>query len=113
MVQLLVRLVADPGKVPDVVGALRAVMRPAQQARGCSFAGVYKSAVEDGRVLYVEEWDDACELNRQFGTERFHRLLEVLETAADRPDVEFRMVSETHGLEYISGPLPSKELGLG
>ncbi|BCS34041.1 hypothetical protein TBR22_A32700 [Luteitalea sp. TBR-22] len=113
MVQLLVRLVAAPGTVPDVVGALRAVMRPAQQARGCSFAGVYTSAVESGRLLYVEEWDDASELSRQFGTARFHRLLELLEIAADPPDVEFRMVSETRGLEYMSGPPPGTALGPG
>lgn len=109
VVQLLVRLVAAPGRVSEVVEALRAVMRPAQQARGCSFAGVHTSAVESRRVLYVEEWDEACDLYRQFGTERFHRLLELLETAADPPDVEFRIVSETHGLEYISSRLPDKE----
>ena len=110
VVQLLVRLVAAPGKVPDVVRALRAVMRPAQQARGCSFAGVHTSAFDSRRVLYVEEWEDACELHRQFGTERFHRLLELLEIAADPPDVEFRIVSETHGLEYISSPLSNMEI---
>ena len=112
MVQLLVRLVASPGRVVDVVEALRAVMRPAQQVRGCSFAGVYVSANDSRRVVYVEDWDDAGELRGQFGTERFHRLLELLEMAADRPDVEFRVVSETHGLEYISSQLPSKELDL-
>lgn len=106
MVQLLVRLVAAPDHVPDVVGALRTVMRPAQQARGCSFAGVYTSAVESGRLLYMEEWDDACDLHRQFGTERFQRLMELLEIAADPPDVEFRMVSDIRGLEYMSDPLP-------
>ena len=110
MVQLLVKLVASPGRAVDVVEALRAVMRPAQQARGCSFAGVHLSAVDSRRVLYVEEWDDACELYRHFGTERFRRLLELLEIAADPPDVEFRVVSETHGLEYISSRLPDKEI---
>jgi hypothetical protein len=58
----------------------------------------------------VEEWDDPCELHRQFGTERFVRLLELLEMAAERPDVEFRVVSETCGLEYISRQLPDKEI---
>ncbi len=110
MVQLLVRLVAAQGRVPDVIEALRAVMRPAQQARGCSFADVYLSANDGRRVVYVEDWDDAGELHRQFETERFRRLLELLESAADPPVVEFRVVSETHGLEYISSPLPHNEI---
>ncbi len=110
MMQLLVRLVASQGRVLDVVDALRAVMRPAQQARGCSVAGVYLSAIDSRHVLYVEEWDDAGELRAQFGTERFHRFLELLEMAAEPPVVEFRVVSQTHGLEYISRQLPNKEI---
>jgi len=110
MVQLLVRLVASPGRVVDVVEALLAVMRPAQQARGCSFAGVYVSANDSRHVVYVEDWDDVGELRGQFGTERFRRLLELMEMAADRPDVEFRVVSDIHGLEYISSQLSNMEI---
>ena len=110
VVQLLVRLVASPDRVLDIVEGLRAVMRPAQQARGCSFAGIHLSANDSRRVAYVEDWDDAGELRSQFGTERFLRLLELLEMAADRPVVEFRVISETHGLEYMSSPLSNKEV---
>jgi quinol monooxygenase YgiN len=113
MVQLFVRLVASPARVVDVVEAFRAVMRPAQQARGCSFAGVYVSANDSGRVVYVEDWDDEGELRGHFGTERFHRLLELLEMAADPPVVEFRVISETHGLEYISSQQPNMEIPRG
>lgn len=111
MVQVLVRLSASPERVDGVLDALRAVMRPAQQARGCTFAAVYRSASDSRRVVYVEEWDDAGELRAQFGSERFHRLLELLEMAADRPVLEFRTISETHGLEYITSQSSNDELG--
>jgi len=77
-------------------------MRPAQQAPGCSFAQIYHRANDDRRIEYVEEWDDAGELRAQFGSKRFVRLLELLEMAAERPVMEFRVISETHGLEYIT-----------
>ena len=77
-------------------------MRPAQQARGCSLAQIYRWANDDRRIEYVEEWDDAGELRAQFGSERFVRLLELLEMAAERPVVEFRAISETYGLEYMT-----------
>ena len=102
MIQVLVRLLAPPGRAEDVLHALRAVMRPAQQARGCSFAQIYRWANDDRRIEYVEEWDDAGELRGQFGSERFVRLLELLEIAAEPPVVEFRVISETHGLEYVT-----------
>jgi len=111
VVQLLVRLLAPPDRVDGIVDALRAVMRPAQQARGCSFAGVFVSASDRRRVVYAEDWDDPDELYRQFGTARFHRLLELLEIASEPPVVEFRVVSETHGLEYVSSQRPNELLG--
>lgn len=104
VVQLLVRLLAPPGREPDVVAALRVVLRPAQLARGCRFAQIYQWAADDRHVEYVEEWDDPLELRGQVGSERFVRLLELLEMAAERPLVEFRIISETHGIEYLTTP---------
>jgi hypothetical protein len=53
MVQLLIRLVAPGGRVPEVLDAFRTVMRPAQQARGCVFAQVYNWVNDDRRREYV------------------------------------------------------------
>jgi quinol monooxygenase YgiN len=108
MVQLLLKLVAPSERADEIVDVLKAVMRPAQRARGCSFAGIYLSATDRRDVVYIEDWDDADELRRQFGTERFHRLLELLEMAADPPVVDFRIISEIHGLEYVSGQLTER-----
>jgi quinol monooxygenase YgiN len=102
MVQLVVRLVAPQGRVPEVLDALRTVMRPAQQARGCAFAQLFNWVNDDRRIEYVEEWDDAVDLQGELGSERFTHLLELLETSAERPVVEFRVVSKTHGLEYVA-----------
>jgi quinol monooxygenase YgiN len=101
MVQLLVRLVAPSGRVPDVLGALRAVMRPAQQARGCTYAQVFNWVNDDRRIEYVEEWENASDLQGEFGSERFTRLLETLEAAAEPPVLEFRVISDIYGLEYV------------
>jgi quinol monooxygenase YgiN len=110
VVQVLVRLVVPPGRVDDILHALQAVMRPVQQARGCGFAQICQRANDPRRLEYVEEWDDLRELCAQFGSERFHRLLELLEMAAVRPVLEFRVISETHGLEYIATQLAKKEV---
>jgi quinol monooxygenase YgiN len=108
MVQLIVKLVTPESDVHELVHALRAVMRGARQARGCSFAQVCLPAIDPGKVSYVEEWDDAEQLQQQFGSERFLRLLAIIETASEQPVVEFRIVSQTHGLEYITAARSAK-----
>jgi quinol monooxygenase YgiN len=104
MVQLLVRLVARPGEAPEVLRALRSVLRPATQARGCSFAQIYLEANDSQRLEYLEEWDDPEELRQQLKSERFVHLLELLETAAEQPFVEFRIITQKYGLEYFGKP---------
>jgi len=111
VVQLLVRLLAPPDRVDGILDGLRSVQRPAQQARGCSFAGVFVSVNDPRRVVYAEDWDDPDELHRQFRTARFHRLLELLEIATEPPVVEFRVISEIHGLDYIGSQQPNELLG--
>jgi hypothetical protein len=103
VVQLTVRLIVAPERVDDLVGTLqRAVMRPAHLLRGCSFAEVYRRANDPRYVEYIEEWNELREFRHQCRSERFTRLLELIEMAAEPPDVEVRDVSEVYGLDYIA-----------
>jgi quinol monooxygenase YgiN len=104
MVQLLVRLVTRPDEAPELLRALRSVLRPATQARGCGFAQIYREANDSQRLEYLEEWDDPEELRQQLKSARFVHLLELLETAAEQPVVEFRIITEKYGLEYFNQP---------
>jgi quinol monooxygenase YgiN len=114
VVQLTVRLVAAPEQADDMVRALfRVVMVPAQQLPGCRFAQVYRRVDEPNRVDYVEEWDEPAVLRQQLSSERFSRLLELVEMAVEAPDIEFRSVSETHGLDYVATQRARRELGSG
>ena len=102
VVQLLVRFAPSPAVIDEVLHALRAVMRGAQQDRGCRFAQICRHADETRRIEYLEEWDNEGELRGQFGSERFLRLLTLIETADELPVVQFRTFSEIKGLEYIT-----------
>jgi quinol monooxygenase YgiN len=103
VVQLHVRLLAPADRVQDILTALRAVMLPARRDRACTFAQISLAPDDRRRVCYVEEWADEAELRRQFRSERFVRLLEVLESAVEPPVVEFKIFSRTYGLDYITG----------
>ena len=103
MVQLTVRLVAAPDRVHDILRTLlHVVVRPAQQLAGCRFAQVYQRLDAPLLIDYFEEWDDMATFRPHLNCERFSRLLELIEMAAEAPEVEFRCISETHGLDYVA-----------
>jgi len=79
-------------------------MRGACQARGCRSAQVYYLGFDEARVDYVEDWDDEDDFRSQFRSERFLRLLGLIETSAEPPIVEFRKISSIYGMEYITLP---------
>jgi quinol monooxygenase YgiN len=102
VVQLSVRLVAAPDRADDILRTLlRAVVRPAQQLAGCRFAQVYQRVGDPRLIDYIEEWDDMATFRPHLSCERFSRLLELIEMAAEAPEVEFRCISETHGIGYV------------
>jgi len=70
--------------------------------RGRAFAQIVNSVNDERRVTCVEQWADGDQRRGRFGTERFTRLMALPEAAAERPVVEFRVISETHGLECVA-----------
>ena len=111
VVELTVRLVAAPDRVDDIVRTLvLVVMLPAQQLPGCRFAQVYQRVREPLRVDYVEEWDDLAGLRPELSGERFGRLLQVVEMAAEAPEIEFRSIAETHGVDYVATQRAQQQL---
>ena len=57
---------------------------------------------EANTFWYVEEWQDAGDLERELRSDRFSQLLALMETSAQPPALEFRVVTETRGLEYVA-----------
>lgn len=104
---------APQDRVQEILSALRTVLLPARRDRACTFAQITLAPDDQRRIGYVEEWIDEAHLRRQFRTERFVHLLEVLETACEAPVVEFKVFSRTYGLDYIDpdGPAGPDDAG--
>jgi quinol monooxygenase YgiN len=101
VVQLFLRLSAPAGRERELTQVLQTIIVPARLSRGCSRVELC-AEVEQPRVLcYLEEWDEEEELFVQLRSERFSRLLEVMECASEPPFLEFRFVTTRRGLDYI------------
>jgi quinol monooxygenase YgiN len=102
VVRLAVALVAPAAGANQVVHALRLLASPTRIEPGCLGCRVWTEDSEESTVRYVEEWATEDAMRRRVRSERFTRLLEVLEAAASPPRVQFDFVTETRGLDYVA-----------
>ena len=85
-----------------MLDALRAVVRPARLARGCTRAQVLSDVDAADSIEYVEEWETTKYLQERIRTESFSQLLAVMETAPAEPSFELRTISEVQGLPFVA-----------
>jgi hypothetical protein len=53
-------------------------------------------------VHYLEEWETEADVRRRVRSARFTSLLAVIESAQERPRVQFDFVTSTRGLDYVA-----------
>jgi quinol monooxygenase YgiN len=84
-------------------------MRHARRLGGCSSAHLAADVDAANVFWYCEDWRDAEALESELRTDRFSQLLEVMETSAQPPLLEFRVLAETRGLEYVTAAREATE----
>jgi quinol monooxygenase YgiN len=111
MVRLTVALRAPAHRAEDLLEALRFLRGGTLLEPGCLRCCVWVDP--DSTVQFVEEWATEADLRRHVRSERFTSLLAVLETAPERPHIQFDFVTSTRGLEYIAELRHDLESGEG
>jgi quinol monooxygenase YgiN len=102
VIQLLLRMTLAPGDDKDVVDALRSVMLPARLDRGCARAQILRDIDAPEVISYLEEWPRDQDIQERIRSGPFRHLLALMEAAPSAPSIEFRIVTEVHGLEYVA-----------
>lgn len=100
MVRLSVTLTARRGQAETLAAALRSVMVQAQRKPTCVHCELSADVRDANTLRYVEEWVTETDLRCEIRSERFRRLIAVIEAAAQRPKFEVQVVSASFGLEY-------------
>jgi len=102
MVQLILRLSVACDRRQETVTALRARQFPVQLDRRCAEVRLSSDVENQDCLLYTEEWPNLDDLIEEVGSDRFSRLLAIMETANAPPSLEFRFVTETRGLDLVA-----------
>ena len=103
MVRLAVALAAPACGTEHVVHALRLLASPTRIEPGCLGCRVWTEDSEESTVRYVEEWATEDAMRQRVRSERFTRLLEVLEVrTCAHPASSSTSSTKTRGLDYVA-----------
>jgi quinol monooxygenase YgiN len=108
MVQIALTVVARIDGARSLARALRRSMRDALSARDCVRCHLSIDLIDPETLHYVEEWTSEAALQAEIRLGRFHRLIDVMEEAAEPPMFSVRRMSESNGLQYLSDALGSE-----
>lgn len=111
MVQLTVRIKAEPGRAHDLIEALHMLKRVALRTTGCVCAWCAADVDEAGVFWYSEDWSSHHALEAKVRSDQFGQLLALMESSATRPSLEFRVVGETRGLDYVAAVRERPDFG--
>lgn len=98
------RMTADwtvsPGETETLSAAVQSVMVATRAQPGCVSCSLSTQLGERTRFHYEEDWRSESDLNLQLKSGRFARLAHLMESAMERPSIEFQLPDGTRGIEY-------------
>jgi quinol monooxygenase YgiN len=98
---MTIEWIVPVGKARSMTEALHVLMSTTRTEPGCIACSVSADLADKGRIRYSEEWQSEDALQRQFLTDRFRRLVALVENATEPPVVEFLLPGGSRGLEYV------------
>jgi quinol monooxygenase YgiN len=103
VVRLTLTLTAPPGESWRLADGLRSLMIPTHRERGCLSCQLQLSTAssDPSRIQYVEAWSSEEDLREQLRSDRFMRVLSVMEQASGPPEIRFDLAGRVRGLDYV------------
>lgn len=85
----------------NVLQTIRAMLEPTRVQPGCISFRSYQDIENENRLCLVEEWRLRSDLDCHIRSDDYRKLLELMEMSEERPELLFRTISRTEGLEVV------------
>jgi quinol monooxygenase YgiN len=101
MISMNLRIVPQPRRTAELIHALRLQMSRTESQPGCLQCRLSQDQEQPNIVFYQEDWDDWSEIEKHIRSDRFIRILELMELSTVTPVLSFCDIHETRGMEYV------------
>ena len=101
MLRSTIRMIIPPENHRDALEILASVSEQTQFEPGCVCSRLYQD-VNDERITLLEElWLTLEDLQHYLQSEKYRKILLVIEMAAEPPEIRFDTIAQTSGMETI------------
>jgi len=103
VIRLTLTLTVPPGESWRLVDALRSLMIPTRREHGCLSCQLHLSTElsDPSQIRYIEDWSSEENLRDQVQSDRFGRLLAVMDQSSGVPEIRFDLADRVRGLDYV------------
>ena len=101
MVRSTIRMLIPPEKQDEALEILGSTIEQIQFEPGCVSCRIYRG-VEDACAIMLEElWMSADDVQHHLRSEKYYKILLVIEMAAEPPEIRFDTIAHSSGVETI------------
>ena len=101
MVHATVRMVIPPEKRAEAVQILNMIAERTRVQLGCLSCRLYHDEQVEAVFMVEEVWNSQEDLDRHLRSDDYRNMLFVTEMAVEPPEIRFRTVSQSAGLEIV------------
>jgi quinol monooxygenase YgiN len=101
MISMNLKIVPQPRRTGELIQALRLQMSRTEAQPGCIKCRLSQDQRDPNVVFYQEDWGGWSEIEKHIRSDRFARILELMELSTVTPELSFCDVHETRGMEYV------------
>ena len=108
MVTAIYRMVLSPPIRDKQLSVIRLVLGPTRDEKGSLLASLYRDTEDENSLILLEEWESREDLERHIRGKNFHRLLLMMDTLSEVPQVSIWPDCRKEGLKEVEEILGSR-----
>ena len=101
MVRSTIRMLIPFEKHSEALEILGSIIEQTQFEPGCISCRLYREVDEEGAILIEELWMSEEDVKRHLRSDKYRKILLVVEMAAEPPEIRFDTISHSSGVETI------------
>jgi quinol monooxygenase YgiN len=111
MILATLRMAIPVQKRGEALKILKSMVARNRVQPDCEFCRICEDVLEDNVLQFEEMWRSEEEFERYLRSDKYHKVLLVLEMALKQPDIRFDTISSSTGIETI-GKARSHAIGI-